>query len=115
MAEKQRANNWMLIHLKKSKDHTRRICQSFQHRSEAVNRILQSAAYHSMLNINQFERVENLQKNSLKMIYGCHHNYDALLGKSVLEKLEERRGKRVMKLTENAFQSECFKAWFPQA
>ena len=53
-----------------------------------------AASYHSMLTIGQAQRLENLQKKTLKMIYGYHLSYDQLLEQSGLMPLQGRREKK---------------------
>ena len=60
-----------------------------------------SVVYHPMLNNEQSLRVERLQKIALKIVFGFGLEYDELLEKAGIERLEERRKKAFNKVCPN--------------
>ena len=72
-----------------------------------------SPVYHSLLTNEQSQRIENLQKMTLKIIYGFGFNYSELLIKSGLSTLEERRKLAFTNFTKSIALNERYSGWFP--
>ena len=72
-----------------------------------------SCVFNSSLTLSQASALERLQSQALKAIYGYEHSYRALLEKSGLKTLQQRRDERGEKFAKKCLQSDRFKAWFP--
>jgi hypothetical protein len=71
-----------------------------------------SVVYGPLLTAAQSERIERLQSQSLKIIYGFDLSYRKLLEKTGLETLESRREKASLKFAEKCLAGK-FSHWFP--
>ena len=72
-----------------------------------------SNIYYSFLNTGQAQRLENLQKRCLRIIYGWEKTYEDLLNISGLATLRERRDVRMNKFVMKAEANEKLRrAWF---
>ena len=60
----------------------------------------------------QCERIERLQRQSLKIIYGFDRSYKSLLEETKIEELQERRDKAVLKFAKKCIAGN-FGHWFP--
>ena len=72
-----------------------------------------SCVYNSSLTQNQVSALERLQAQALKAIYGYEYSYRALLEKTGLRTLKERRDMREEKFALKCLQTERFRPWFP--
>jgi hypothetical protein len=71
-----------------------------------------SPVYHSLLSVAQEKQLENMQKKSLKMIFGWDLQYEDLLVAAGLESLKTRREKRVVRFARKCEKNErFFKLW----
>ena len=66
-----------------------------------------------MITKYQANRLENVQKNCLRSIYGYKPNYDQLLEESGLMTLESRREKWLRKFARKLAANPQFAHWFP--
>ena len=66
-----------------------------------------------MLAKYQSTRLENLQKRSLRVIYGYEKTYEQLLEESDLKTLEERREIALLKFASKTEKTQ-FEHWFPR-
>ena len=66
-----------------------------------------------MLTRYDSNRLENIQKNCLRTIFGFDKNYEELLKASGLETLENRREKALKKFAAKAVKNPQFSAWSP--
>ena len=72
-----------------------------------------SVVYDSLLTLEQSNRIENLQKRVLKMIYGYDKTYDQLLNVANLERIDTRRGTKVDKFVKKTEKNPMFcDRWF---
>ena len=72
-----------------------------------------SCVYNSSLTLTQASALERLQAQALKAIYGYEHSYRALLAKTGLQTLQERRDQRSDKFVQKCLSNPRFQAWFP--
>ena len=66
-----------------------------------------------MLTKYQSNRLENVQKRCLKMMFGYDKNYSELLQLSGLQTLESRRALALVKFASNAAKNENYRHLFP--
>ena len=71
-----------------------------------------SVTYGPMLTQYQKNRLEGIQKNCLRSIYGFDKSYDQLLQESGLETLTSRRTRTVRKFAEKTANNPQFSHWF---
>jgi hypothetical protein len=72
-----------------------------------------SVVYHSMLTSEQSIKIERLQLQALKCIYGIDISYAKMLAKSGLERLDSRRTAACRKFALKCVASDRFSNWFP--
>ena len=72
-----------------------------------------SVVYHSQLNKYQVNLLENIQKRTLRAIYGYELSYAKLLNKSELSTLEERRVKAFERFTTKTLKNKKYESWLP--
>ena len=72
-----------------------------------------SVRYGPMLAQYEKNRLENVQKNCLRSIFGFEKSYEELLSESCLESLEVRRKKRLENLQKKTSKNKQFEHWFP--
>ena len=114
LCTKFRARVWILRHLRKSISSNEEMTRLY---SVLVLPVLDYAAmvYHSQLNKEQIDCLENLQFGALKITFGFGHSRAELLEASGLETLWERREKLVDKFLQKLVKNERFSdRWFPQ-
>ena len=68
--------------------------------------------YHSLLSDEMDVRIERVQSQALKIIYGFGFSYRSLLEKTGLETLKQRRLCAIDRFTDKCIQGK-FAAWFP--
>ena len=73
-----------------------------------------SVVYHSSLTGQQSDALERLQAQALKCIYGYDYSYRALLERTGIPTLRERREARCDKFAFKCASSERFNHWFPR-
>ena len=74
-----------------------------------------SVVYGPMLNKTEKTKLENLQRNALRIIYGHKKSYEYLLKTSGLETLEKRRHEALKKFALKTLNNKRFaERWFPQ-
>ena len=73
-----------------------------------------SVTFGPMMSKYEKNRLENIQKKCLRIIYGYGLDYDTLLQISDLETLEKRREKALLKFAQKASQNLQFLGRFPQ-
>jgi hypothetical protein len=72
-----------------------------------------SVVYGPMLTKEQSDKIEHLQSQCLKIIFGFYHSYASLLEHTGLERLEQRRARAIEKFAMKAEQG-SYKKWFPR-
>ena len=72
-----------------------------------------SPVYHSLLTGEQAQKLERLQYQSLKCIYGLGKSYEDLLEESGLSRLSDRREEATLKFARKA-EAGAFGRWFPK-
>ena len=103
----------MLVHLRKAKLTPSELQQVYCLVARSSIEFC-AATYHPMLNIGQTERLENLQKKALRLIYGFDIPYPELLEIADLTPLKDRREKRCLDFAEKCLDSPRFSGWFPE-
>ena len=80
-----------------------------------VRSILEYSAVtiHSQLSKYQSNRLEQVQKQCLRIMFGYGKPYSELLSQSGLEKLSVRRQNQFEKFAERASTNPVYKSWFP--
>ena len=80
-----------------------------------IRSILEYSAVTYTTQISKFQsnRIENVQKQCLRVMYGYSKSYEELLKISGLELLSERRKKLFGKFAENIVKNENYKDMFP--
>ena len=80
-----------------------------------VRSLLEYSAVSYTTQISKFQsnRLENVQKQCLKIMYGYHKSYDELLEISGLEMLENRRKKLFEKFAEKMSENKNYSDFFP--
>ena len=74
-----------------------------------------SAVWHSSLTLQHSQKIENIQKNSLKIILDDNYiDYPAALEMTAFEKLSVRRQKRCLSFTKKSFKYPIGASLFPQ-
>ena len=68
--------------------------------------------FHPMLNIEQSNAIEQIQKRASKIIFGWGTNYSELLESGRMESLKSRREKLTLSFAKKASSSDRFGAWF---
>ena len=75
-----------------------------------------SSTYHPMLNQQQSDRLESLQRRAVKIIYGIHKRYSEITDKGLIERLDTRREEMFEKFAIRASKNPRFAdIWFPRA
>ena len=69
--------------------------------------------YHFGLTSAQSDKLEGLQRRSLKIIFGFHWSYESLLEQSGLELLSERRYKLCLSFAQKCSENPHNNHWFP--
>ena len=70
--------------------------------------------YHSLISCEQSTRLENLQKMSLRLIYGFGMKYEDLLLRACIPTLKERRESAFLKFARNLTQNSRYDHWLPK-
>ena len=104
---KFRRRLWTLIHLRRAGVKGSSLYKIY---STLVRPIIEanSVIYHPMLTRGQQSELERLQKTALKLCYGFHLHYAAILDDQELESLETRRVKAVKKFTAKIMTNQRF-------
>ena len=111
---KFRARVWIIRHLKQAKIGPECLKKLYK---VLVLPVLDYGAviYHSLLNKEQCEYLEKLQRNVMKIIFGFKLTHRELDKKSDIETLWSRRERLVDKFLDKTRQNERFSpTWFPQ-
>ena len=69
--------------------------------------------YHSLLTLEEEERIEKLQKMSLKLIFGFYKDYTTLLEKAGIRTLKDRREEAFNKFACSLVANDRYQDWFP--
>ena len=69
--------------------------------------------YHSMITRTQFNKLERLQQNIMKMIYGFDESYSRCLARAGIDYLSIRRCKLAEKFALKTAANSTFSHWFP--
>ena len=72
-----------------------------------------SVSFTSQISKYQVNRLENVQKRCLKIMFGYKKGYQELLEESGLQTLEERRTIALKKFAEKTSENELYRAYFP--
>ena len=73
-----------------------------------------SAVYHSLIPKYMSDKLERVQRQAMKIIFGHHCSYTALVDDGVVETLESRCVKNCLSFAIRAAASERFgRKWFP--
>ena len=106
------ARSWLPRHLKAAGIPEKDICKVY---SSVIRSSIEYAipAYHSLLTTTQSDRLERLQRRSLKSIFGLHVSYEDALKRSGLPRLDDRRCEIFKKFAVKAGGNDRFKDWFP--
>ena len=72
-----------------------------------------SVSYTTQICKYQINRLENVQKRCLKIMFGYKKNYQELLEESGLETLQARRTKALLKFAQKTSKNELYKDYFP--
>ena len=114
MEIKYRKRLWMLRNLKRAKIDAREILSAYCCFLRPVIEYCCNV-YHSMLNISQSSRIENLQYSALKIIYGYDKTKTDLLELAKIPTLEKRRSKLFTKFCTKLHANQRFKKeWLPE-
>ena len=72
-----------------------------------------SVIYHSLIPDHLADKLEMVQKQALKIIYGWHLTYNEIVEQHGIESLRQRREKEILKFASKQACSSRFKSWFP--
>ena len=70
--------------------------------------------YHPLLNMQQCNQLEALQKRAAKIIYGFSRSYSEIISSGDLETLESRRETLCLSFAKKTSSNPLFKDWFPE-
>ena len=112
MVVKARRRLWVLRHLRHFGMEENKLVEVYKMNIRSIIEYC-SVVYHSLLTKEQAMKVERLQYRALKCIYGMDNSYRALLEKTGIEKLEDRREAACIKFAEKA-RAGKFEHWFPK-
>ena len=74
-----------------------------------------SVVYHTLITREESERIERLQRLSLKIIFGFGESYENLLGRAGITSLWDRREEAFLKFARNLSQhSRYSESWLPK-
>ena len=74
-----------------------------------------SVIYHSLIPTYMADRLESVQKQAARIIFGRNMDYDGVISSGRLERLEDRRKEACLKFAIKAQQSDRFGLrWFPR-
>jgi hypothetical protein len=110
--KKARRRYWVLRHLKKHGMNQEELVQVY---ASLVRSVIEftSVVYGPMLNQDQEDRLEKLQGQSLKIVFGFDKSYRQVLELSGLETLKERRKSAIEKFARKCLDGE-YGHWFPR-
>ena len=110
--KKYAARSWMIRHLKNGGVDEKTLVAVY---SSVIRSVIEYAVpvYHHMLTGEQSERLERLQRQTLKMVYGFDVSYSEALRRSGLTTLAERRAEIVRKFVVKVSNNERYDRWFP--
>ena len=72
-----------------------------------------SSVFHTLITASDSHEFERIQMQALKSIFGWRLSYRALLERSGLERLDERRKARFLCLADKMSKSSRYASWFP--
>ena len=106
------ARSWTIFHLKQNRIPTEDLISVY---SSIIRFSIEYAVsvYHHMLNGEQTERLERMQRKTFKTIYGHKVSYRSALERSGLRTLAERREEIVETFTAKLAANGRFSEWFP--
>ena len=107
------AKMWLLIHLKRVGIEADKLARIF---TTVIRPIIEYACqlYHHMINSEQSETIEALQRRALKIISGPGVSYRSSLESLKLERLSDRREILCRKFAVKASVNPRYKDWFPE-
>ena len=111
LVKKLRRRFWILRHLKEFGFNEKELVQVYCAQVRSVADFC-SVVYHSLLTQEQSDLIERQQYQALKCIFGPVESYRALLERSGVERLSDRRLKAVEKFAGKCLVSR-FREWFP--
>ena len=72
-----------------------------------------SVVYHSLIPDHLADKLELVQKQALKIIFGWHLSFNEIVELHGIETLKQRREKEVLKFATKQASSDRFSSWFP--
>ena len=113
VAAKLRSKTWLLSRLKRRgmtvEELTKVYCSVIRPSAEYA-----AVAWHPMITMEQSDSIEKQQVMALKNILGVGISAEKMRSQLNIERLSERRGRRMMNFAVKCAESERFCDWFPQ-
>ena len=72
-----------------------------------------STVYHSLIPKYMSDKLETVQRQALKIIYGWHYDIDSLFEHGIIETLVKRREDNCLAFAMKAKENPRFRDWFP--
>lgn len=105
---------WMLRFLKKSGMSSQDLLKIYKSVIRAAAEYC-STVYHSLIPSYMAERLESVQRQAIRIIYGRRANYQNIIDSGELETLAARRVQTCLRFAQKAAVSEKFgRKWFPK-